>query len=639
MGTVRAKAFLRRTLVVAALATAFTGVLSASAWAATCTDEWKGPNEGQWSSAANWTAGIPGSTTVACWPSNITVVISSPVGGYGAVAASIQGGGLTISEEDAIYFENEAGVSMLSGTLTQEELGYMRGPQTLELSGPYVWSSGQIEKVAVVQGAGSSLLIGPGNTQAYLDPGSSIVSASPITIENPNFLTAGTSVTTSSTITFAEGLDLFTEGGDDGTFTAAGIGPNSAANYGFGADTLILTGGTTTVPSGKTLESGPLTLQGGVLQDDGTVGQSTYSGSTQTAPTTLAGGTLDGTGTVAGALTNSGGTLAPGDAPGRLTVAGSYTQDAGGTLGIGIAGLAPGSGFDQLQVDGIATLGGTLSLADEGGFTPALGDTFKIVTGASSREGTFAALAGPSGGLYGVEYDPDGATLTTNPVPVVKNETPTSTNGGSTTSTGTTQTAKVAEEVLHGCTNTRLVLNDVYIRGSRVLLGGSAAKSLAGQKVKILLNEGKQVASATVGANGQFTTTAPLPPAKLRESLSTRYSAEIGKLRSLDLKLTRRLQLEPPTATGTTVTLSGRLTLPLTKPVTPVVVEQQTQCGTSKIVKTFTPAANGRFHIAIPAPAGAKAAIYRLKSKVAANTHATAHGFQTYSLPLPVALG
>jgi hypothetical protein len=78
---------------------------------------------------------------------------------------------------------------------------------------------------------------------------------------------------------------------------------------------------------------------------------------------------------------------------------------------------------------------------------------------------------------------------------------------------------------------------------------------------------------------------------------------------------------------------------PLTKPVAPVVVEQQLECGKTTLAKRFTPTASGRFHLTLTVPANAKAAIYTLKSSVAANPHATRHGFTTYSLPLPVLLG
>jgi hypothetical protein len=77
----------------------------------------------------------------------------------------------------------------------------------------------------------------------------------------------------------------------------------------------------------------------------------------------------------------------------------------------------------------------------------------------------------------------------------------------------------------------------------------------------------------------------------------------------------------------------------LTKPIAPIVVEQQLQCGKIKIVKSFTPPASGRFQITVTVPANAKAGIFRLTSKVAVNSHAVKHGFTTFSLPLPVAIG
>lgn len=200
-------------------------------------------------------------------------------------------------------------------------------------------------------------------------------------------------------------------------------------------------------------------------------------------------------------------------------------------------------------------------------------------------------------------------------------------------------TPKAIEALRLGCVPAELTLNDAYIRGSRVLLSGAAAKRFVGKKVTILFNKSKPVATATVKANGQFVATAPLPPAKIRKALTTRYSAAIGRLRSLHLKLTRRLQLEPPTASGTTVTLAGHVELPLTKPIAPIAVEEQLECGKVTIAKTFTPTANGRFRIQVSVPANARAAIFQLKSTVAANRHATKHGFTTYSLPLPVALG
>jgi hypothetical protein len=127
----------------------------------------------------------------------------------------------------------------------------------------------------------------------------------------------------------------------------------------------------------------------------------------------LSGGTLKGDGTLGGPVSNPGGTVAPGSSPGTLTIRGDYTQGAGGTLAEEIAGTTPGSQFDHLVVGGVLTLDGTLAI-DSTGFTPAPTDTFKIISGATSRTGTFAAVTGAVAGsdVYTPQYDTDGVTLT-----------------------------------------------------------------------------------------------------------------------------------------------------------------------------------------------------------------------------------
>ena len=231
-----------------------------------------------------------------------------------------------------------------------------------------------------------------------------------------------------------------------------------------------------------------------------------------------------------------------------------------------------------------------------------------------------------------------------------KEEPPTNNGGGSPGNTsgsspgitaaltGIAATPQAIEELLLGCTKRSLVLNDVFIRGRRVALDGSAAKSLDGKKVKITFGGGKQVATATVGANGQFSTTAPLPAAKIRDSNNARYMAEAGNQRSLNLKLTRRLSLEPPKFAGGTVTLVGQVVPPLTKPIAPVTVQQELECGRTTAAKRFTPSASGHFSVSLTVPATAKAGIYRLISSVSVKPGAK-RGFATYSLPLPVILG
>ena len=138
------------------------------------------------------------------------------------------------------------------------------------------------------------------------------------------------------------------------------------------------------------------------------------------------------------------------------------------------------------------------------------------------------------------------------------------------TSLGAPQTPSVdiakaphaVEEVVLVCTRQPLVLSDVLVDGSRVLLAGSADRSLHGRTVKIVFAGDHVVATARVGSNGLFSTTAPLPAADIRETNLARYQAVYGRMRSLDLKLTRRLQLQPPSVSGRTVTLVGEVVPP-----------------------------------------------------------------------------
>jgi hypothetical protein len=103
--------------------------------------------------------------------------------------------------------------------------------------------------------------------------------------------------------------------------------------------------------------------------------------------------------TVNFSLVNNGGTLAPGDsigstetnsaAPdiGQTHVVGDLTLNSG-TLQIELSSLAA---FDQLLVDNLATLGGSLAVSTLGGFTPTNGNSWQIIT-AGSITGSFSSI-------------------------------------------------------------------------------------------------------------------------------------------------------------------------------------------------------------------------------------------------------
>ncbi|HEU4976594.1 MAG TPA: hypothetical protein VFT50_15990 [Baekduia sp.] len=203
-----------------------------------------------------------------------------------------------------------------------------------------------------------------------------------------------------------------------------------------------------------------------------------------------------------------------------------------------------------------------------------------------------------------------------------------------------TASGTVTDQLL-ACSDRRLVLVDVLRRGSRVKLLGAANRDYAGERVAIRLKATHQVvAHATVRQDGSFQTSAPLPPKRFRTPARrnlVRYSAEIGKERSLPLKLRRRMIVSRMQSKDGQVTIAGRILGPLTHPVTTVEVRRRLSCQKAVVVKRFTPHADGRFRITVPAPAGQVAAVYRMATQVRANRH-NPKRFPTFTLPRGVAL-
>jgi hypothetical protein len=177
----------------------------------------------------------------------------------------------------------------------------------------------------------------------------------------------------------------------------------------------VLTTGTNFSNAGKTIvgAGSSFAVGGSYTQTAGT----TTADGTLTAPSglTLQKGSMLGKGTLAAAVTSSASVTA-GDSsskPATLTVTGSYTQHSQGTLNISIGNTTVGS-FGQLAVSNGVSLGGTLVIKLVNGFVPAIGDTFKIVTG-SAVSGQFATVKGlsiNSGEHFEITYTGSAATLT-----------------------------------------------------------------------------------------------------------------------------------------------------------------------------------------------------------------------------------
>ena len=191
-----------------------------------------------------------------------------------------------------------------------------------------------------------------------------------------------------------------------GTFTNNGLmrASNGATLYFSGTGTVTNSGGTLHVLATSTIKG-----DGGITQTAGTID---LDGGNMNFPlgVDLNGGQLIGNGTFTGPIRNNGGIVGPGHSPGKITLTGDYTQGANGTLNIEIGGTTAGTGYDQLVVSGIATLGGTLNITAINGFKPTVGDVYTLIT-AGSFSGSFATI-NINGFTGKIDSSTNGITLT-----------------------------------------------------------------------------------------------------------------------------------------------------------------------------------------------------------------------------------
>jgi hypothetical protein len=193
-----------------------------------------------------------------------------------------------------------------------------------------------------------------------------------------------------------------------------------------------------------------------------------------------------------------------------------------------------------------------------------------------------------------------------------------------------------------GCTDRKLVLVDVLKRNGRVKLLGAADRRYVGRKVAIRLRRtGRVVAHAVVHKDGSFQTTAPMPSqavmASHTKANTLRYRAEIGKELSLPLKLQRRLTVSSLSSRNGKVTVTGRVTRPLTTPVSTIRLVRRVSCHKVVLVKRFKPRSDGTFRVTVKAPKGTTAAVYRLATYVREKA-SNPRKYPTFTLPRGVAL-
>ena len=185
------------------------------------------------------------------------------------------------------------------------------------------------------------------------------------------------------------GSKNLTVGGNNLSTVFAGViqdGSPDVFQPGTSTTTLSFVGGSLTkVGAGTLTLTGANTYTGGTAVNGGSL---IVDGSLASPNTTVnSGGLLGGHGFIGGNLLN-GGVVSPGNSPGTLTIHGNFTQSAGGTLRIEVAGLASGE-HDLLAVHGQASLAGTVRVVRLNGFKLHVGDEIPFVTANGGVGGTF----------------------------------------------------------------------------------------------------------------------------------------------------------------------------------------------------------------------------------------------------------
>jgi hypothetical protein len=319
-------------------------------------------------------------------------------------------GTMAVSPDETISlagtFTSDGGLLRIDGSASALAGVLIRGTQ-VTLAGNGLIAMSGLCAIAGADNVGQTMVVGSGIT---------IRGDGQLGTNNSNFLYKALNVVNQGLIEATTGLTVFVNSSqnsnvaNNGTFRAASgasylqfNGPGAVVNNNggiieaLGTSNLLVTGGATLTNNA----GGTIDFNGGTLQLD--------------AGMDLNGGILRGNGTIEGSVRNNGGVFSPGHSPGKITINGNYTQGAGGALTMEIGGKAAGTEYDQLRVNGTATLGGTLNITLINGFRPAVGDVFQLIL-PNAFAGSFATI-NTVGFTGNVNYSSGGITITVQTVP------------------------------------------------------------------------------------------------------------------------------------------------------------------------------------------------------------------------------
>jgi hypothetical protein len=381
---------------------------------------WTG-GTGPWSDSSHWLPAPPTASTAVIVPTDSTVTVDVPDVQTGAL--TLEAGSTLVVPAGAALALNGPGANygalsiLAGGHLTSAAWGWTQSGGSMEVHG---W----VEVVNVVNTHERFTLDGwyqaSATTQrgGSIDVGGSMAVQGMLSVEDATFNVRPGGTVTASAFQF-EGVDVdmlarakmaataaagfvdchmkMEEGRfqfdalsmNKSTFDVGPGGTVTGSAYQF-EDTKVQIeagGQMASVPDPASILEEGLTVIGGSMEVDGSLDVPSL--------TQAAGAVLSGSGTIDGNLISDDGTLCPGASPGTLTITSNFTQHAGSTLRIEIAGRQPGQ-FDQLRVVGTATLGGRLEVTLLDSFAPDLGEQFPLLV-TSNLSGTFTQVTVPAG--------------------------------------------------------------------------------------------------------------------------------------------------------------------------------------------------------------------------------------------------
>jgi len=403
--------------------------------------------DNHWTTLANWSGGssYPSTSDTANLGSATTVQVNTSItiahlnlsagtldasGGFSVTGNSSWTGG-TIANNDAINF----GALDINGPVTLDNALIYTGSVT-------TWSGGNITLNSAVLYLGGTfdiqsdaqILDGGGGGEIFNFATFEKTTATGTTDIEVNFLQNDNITVSSGAIDFSAGtvtLDGTVTGATfdgaavtvsrgytstldnvavtAGSLTVAGTLHLQGASTWSGGTIAINSGGHVAVDSGATLDingTSSMSISGGFVDNDGTVNWSAGDIAIDSTTLTNEAGAdfimaddvnLTDASTIDSSFYNHG-TLEVGGvgSAGDNELAVNFSQNSSGTLAVDIKQLS-GSIYDQLQIDGTATLDGTLDVRPVAGYSVSSGDVFPVLT-AASRSGTFATIDAASFG-------------------------------------------------------------------------------------------------------------------------------------------------------------------------------------------------------------------------------------------------